>query len=62
MAEGIRRQEYALSNTQRTCFSSLLIRCPALGSFEVALQQLNGCHVLGAVDGGSSEAKWADGA
>lgn len=38
------------------------VRCPAPGSFEVALQQLSGCHMLGVVDGGSSEAKWADGA
>lgn len=64
MAEGIRCQESALSNTQRTCFSffPLPVRCPALGSFEVALQQLNGCHVLGVVDGGSSEAKWTEAA
>lgn len=44
MAEGIRCQESVLSNTQRTCFSffPLPVRWPALGSFEVALQQLNG--------------------
>lgn len=53
-----------VSKAQRTCFSFFLlpIRCPALGSFEVVLQQQNGCHVLGVVDRGSSVAKWVDGA
>lgn len=53
-----------MSEAQRTCFSffPLPIRCPAQGSFEVALRQQNGGHVLGVVDRGSSVAKWVDGA
>ena len=64
MAEGIRCQKPTLTHAQSTCFSffPLPIRCPARGSFEVAVQQLNGCHMLGVVKGGSSEAKWVDGA